>query len=182
MDEIWKDIKGFEGLYQVSNLGRVRSVDRFVGYKHKGTQRMYKGRILKQLTRTNGYLYVSLSNEGMKKQKNIHRLVAETFLPNPSKLPIINHIDENKKNNMVSNLEWCTCIYNTNYGNGRKKQAESQQKIVLQYDRNGNLLNQYPSVTIAALKNGYNFKTISQCCRGRTKSAYNYIWRYKHDI
>ena len=93
-----------------------------------------------------------------------------------------NHIDENKKNNMVSNLEWCTCAYNTNYGSGRKKQAESQQKVVLQYDRNGNLLNQYPSVTIAALQNGYNLKTVSQCCRGCTKSAYNYIWKYKYDI
>lgn len=83
---------------------------------------------------------------------------------------------------MVSNLEWCTCAYNTNYGSGRKKQAESQQKVVLQYDRNGNLLNQYPSVTIAALQNGYNLKTVSQCCRGCTKSAYNYIWKYKYDI
>ena len=180
-NEIWKDIQGYEGLYQISNLGRVRSIDRIVGYRYKGKQRVYKGRILKQMTR-NGYLYVSLSKENVLKQKNIHRLVANAFLPNPSKLPIINHIDENKKNNMVSNLEWCTGAYNTKYGSGRKKQAESQQKVVLQYDRNGNLLNQYPSVTIAALQNGYNLKTVSQCCRGCTKSAYNYIWKYKYDI
>ena len=152
MEEIWKDVKGYEELYQVSNYGQIRSVDRTVGYRYKGKQRIYKGRMLKQVVR-------------------IHRLVAEAFLPNPFNLPVINHIDENKKNNMVSNLEWCSCAYNTNYGSGRKKQAESQQKVVLQYDRSGNLLNQYPSATIAALKNGYNLKTISQCCRGHIKSA-----------
>lgn len=181
MEEIWRNVKGYEELYQVSNYGQIRSVDRFVGYRYKGKQRIYKGRLLKQVER-NGYLSVSLSKGNIIKQKSIHRLVAETFLPNPSNLPLVNHIDENKKNNMVSNLEWCSCAYNTNYGSGRKKQAESQQKIVLQYDKDGNLLNQYPSATIAALKNGYNLKTISQCCRGRTKSAYNYIWRYRYDI
>ena len=181
MEEIWKDVKGYEELYQVSNYGQIRSVDRTVGYRYKGKQRIYKGRMLKQVVR-NGYLSVSLSKENKLKQKNIHRLVAEAFLPNPFNLPVINHIDENKKNNMVSNLEWCSCAYNTNYGSGRKKQAESQQKVVLQYDRSGNLLNQYPSATIAALKNGYNLKTISQCCRGHIKSAYNYIWMYKYDI
>ena len=181
MEEIWKDVKGYEELYQVSNYGQIRSVDRTVGYRYKGKQRIYKGRMLKQVVR-NGYLSVSLSKENKLKQKNIHRLVAEAFLPNPFNLPVINHIEENKKNNMVSNLEWCSCAYNTNYGSGRKKQAESQQKVVLQYDRSGNLLNQYPSATIAALKNGYNLKTISQCCRGHIKSAYNYIWRYKYDI
>lgn len=181
MEEIWRNVKGYEELYQVSNYGQIRSVDRFVGYRYKGKQRIYKGRLLKQVER-NGYLSVSLSKGNIIKQKSIHRLVAEAFLPNPSNLPLVNHIDENKKNNMVSNLEWCSCAYNTNYGCGRKKQAESQQKIVLQYDKDGNLLNQYPSATIAALKNGYNLKTISQCCRGRTKSAYNYIWRYRYDI
>lgn len=181
MEEIWRSVKGYEELYQVSNYGQIRSVDRFVGYRYKGKQRIYKGRLLKQVER-NGYLSVSLSKGNNIKQKSIHRLVAEAFLPNPSNLPLVNHIDENKKNNMVSNLEWCSCAYNTNYGSGRKKQAESQQKVVLQYDKDGNLLNQYPSATIAALKNGYNLKTISQCCRGRTKSAYNYIWRYRYDI
>lgn len=181
MEEIWRNVKGYEELYQVSNYGQIRSVDRFVGYRYKGKQRIYKGRLLKQVER-NGYLSVSLSKGNIIKQKSIHRLVAEAFLPNPSNLPLVNHIDENKKNNMVSNLEWCSCAYNTNYGSGRKKQAESQQKVVLQYDKDGNLLNQYPSATIAALKNGYNLKTISQCCRGRTKSAYNYIWRYRYDI
>ena len=125
MEEIWKDVKGYEELYQVSNYGQIRSVDRTVGYRYKGKQRIYKGRMLKQVVR-NGYLSVSLSKENKLKQKNIHRLVAEAFLPNPFNLPVINHIDENKKNNMVSNLEWCSCAYNTNY---KKSDFDYEQLI-----------------------------------------------------
>ncbi|MFR8641532.1 MAG: NUMOD4 domain-containing protein [Phocaeicola vulgatus] len=89
MEEIWKDVKGYEELYQVSNYGQIRSVDGTVGYRYKGKQRIYKGRMLKQVVR-NGYLSVSLSKENKLKQKNIHRLVAEAFLPNPFNLPCLN--------------------------------------------------------------------------------------------
>ena len=123
MKEIWKDIENFEGLYQVSNLGNDRSLDRiknqFNGYYY--SNRIYKGKILKPAISKNGYLRVLLQANGIKKNCCIHRLVAETFIPNIDNLPIINHKDENKLNNQVDNLEWCTQSYNINYGNRNKK-------------------------------------------------------------
>ena len=119
-EEVWKDVVGYEGLYQVSNLGRVKSL---------GFDKWHKGRILKQsFDSKRNYLFVGLHKDGKIKQKNVHRLVAETFIPNPDNLPCVNHKDEDKTNNFVfvnkdgsvdlnkSNLEWCTVAYNTNYG------------------------------------------------------------------
>lgn len=127
MKEIWKDIKGYEGLYQVSNLGKVRSLDRkviqFNGFRN--IERLYKGRILKTSKSANGYKRVILYDINKKKTVNIHRLVAEVFVPNPTNLPQINHIDEDKTNNCDNNLEWCNSKYNINYGNRNKKASES---------------------------------------------------------
>ena len=121
--EIWKDIKGFEGLYQVSNMGEVKSLDRKViqynGYNY--SERIYKGKMLKSAISRNGYKRVVLQNVNAKKNCCVHRLVAEAFIPNPNNLLIINHKDENKLNNQVENLEWCTQSYNINYGNRNKK-------------------------------------------------------------
>lgn len=113
MEEIWKDVVGYEGLYKVSNLGNVKSLDRTVEQFNHAKQRMvkttYKGRMLKQSERNNGYLFVGLKENGKKQKKeNIHRLVAKAFIPNPEKKPQVNHKDRNKKNNHLSNLEWCT--------------------------------------------------------------------------
>lgn len=124
---MWKDIKEYEGLYQVSNLGRVRSVDRVVNYRIKGTTRVYPGRIRTLVVYGCGYCYVTLSKNNRTKSVRVHRLVAEAFLPNPDNLPYINHKDENKTNNFVyinddgsvdeskSNLEWCDAQYNRIY-------------------------------------------------------------------
>lgn len=102
--EIWKDVVGYEGLYQVSNLGRIKSLFR------------YK-RILKPIVGSQGYLYVSLYNKNKKmKSKRMHQLIAQAFIPNPNKLPFVNHKDENVTNNNVNNLEWCNAKYNCNYG------------------------------------------------------------------
>ena len=104
MGEIWKDIPGYEGLYQVSNLGNVKSLFR---YRRK----------LSIQTQPNGYKAVVLYKNGNKKFKLVHRLVAEAFIPNPYKKPAVNHLDENRGNNVVSNLEWVTNKENQNYGN-----------------------------------------------------------------
>lgn len=113
-EEIWKDIKGYEGIYQVSNLGRVKSLPRF----HKTKNGYYsKVKILTPIKNDRGYLLVGLSKEWKKQKIFVHRLVAEAFIPNPNNLPQVNHINEfEKDNNCVENLEWCSCKYNCNYG------------------------------------------------------------------
>lgn len=115
MEEIWKDIEGYEGWYQVSNLGRVRSVERYVNYKKTGLS-FRKSRILKLKSDYYGYRSVNLSVNCKVKTYKVHRLVAQAFIPNPNNLPCINHKDENKSNNFVSNLEWCSIAYNNTYG------------------------------------------------------------------
>lgn len=123
MIEIWKDIKDYEGLYQVSNLGRVRSLDRVVLQKN-GFLKTIKGKVLSPSKCGNpkygGYLFVGLSKENVVKEKYIHRLVAEAFIPNPDNLPQINHKDEDKTNNFVGNLEWCSALTNLTYNNRHK--------------------------------------------------------------
>ena len=116
MLEIFKDIKGYEDLYQVSNLGRVKSLKRISPQGH-----LLKERIKKQSNRGGGYLFVTLCKSGIQTMYSVHRLVAEAFLSNPDNLPCVNHKDENKQNNCVDNLEWCSYQYNCNYGTRNKK-------------------------------------------------------------
>lgn len=106
-DEIWKDIPEYEGVYQVSNLGRIRSLDREITYANRKTG-LYKGRIMKLKMSKYGYVVFHFSVDNKKKAISVHRLVAETFIPNPDNKPCVNHIDCNRANNKVSNLEWCT--------------------------------------------------------------------------
>lgn len=117
--EIWKDIKDYEGLYKVSNLGNIKSIGR---YNKRGYE--LRSRVKKLTKRHDGYLVVSLSNNGLKKTKTVHRLVMLSFIPNPNNLSEINHIDEDKSNNILSNLEWSTTRYNTNYSANRKSTSK----------------------------------------------------------
>ena len=165
--EIWKDIKGYEGLYQVSSLGRVKSLSR----------KTTKGKILKQ-TRFRNYLGVILSKNNIKKVRNVHRLVAETFIPNPNNYPQVNHKDENPRNNSVSNLEWCTSSYNINYGNRNNKVSSKLGKRVLCIET-GIIYNSTMDA-ISALRgfNNYTQGHIADCCRGVRNKAFGYHWKY----
>ncbi len=183
MEEIWKDIKGFEGKYQVSNLGLVRSLD----YTYErpvsdGSIRTYhnKGRILKMQIH-NRYLCVGLplGKRGKNKTFRIHRLVAETFIPNPHKYPAINHKDEVTTNNRVDNLEWCTYSYNNSYGDRLKRLSKSAKKrAVEQLDENGNFIRRFESIKDAALTIGCFANNIIYCCQGRYKKVKGTYWRY----
>ena len=134
-NEEWKDIEGYEGIYQISNYGNVKSLERDIIDK-SGKKRHNKERILKHNIDKYGYVYYWLYNNGYKKCIKGHKLVAKYFLPNPYNLPIINHKDENKSNNNVDNLEWCTYEYNLNYGTRSKKYIKSVNMI----DINTNLI------------------------------------------
>lgn len=113
MQEVWKDIKNYEGCYQISNLGRVRSLTRKV--KTFNGVRTSKGQLLKPLKTNTGYYRVDLKQNQKDKYMSIHRLVAEAFIPNPNNYPCVNHKDNNPQNNCVDNLEWCTQSYNVKY-------------------------------------------------------------------
>lgn len=180
-NEIWKDIEGYEGLYQVSNLGRIKSLHRRIEHPHSGFITL-KERILKPSTDTSGYLFVRLCNNGKSKQLLVHRLVAQTFLENPQKLPEVNHIDECKSNNQISNLEYCDRSYNINYGTATVRAAKTRtnhpsfSKQILCIET-GII---YPSISEAGrlFNSKYAPQNISCCCLGKTKVAYGYHWCY----
>lgn len=126
--EEWKDIKDYEGLYQVSNIGRVRSIGHYQG-KWNAVYSRENPLILRQEEDKYGYLAVVLSNEGNHKRFLVHRLVAMTFIDNPFGFPMINHKDQNKQNNCVDNLEWCTAKYNTNYGDNIERSSKKRRNL-----------------------------------------------------
>ena len=197
MKEIWKDIEGYEGLYQVSNLGNVKSLEKTS--KNRWGQYCKNEKILKPLILTKGYLSVFLYTTTTKTNKKIHRLVAQAFLPNPDNLPQVNHKDEDKTNNVVwinedgsidyekKNLEWCTNEYNSNYGTRKKRVSikltnGKKSKPVLQYDLKGNFIKEWPSVMEIKRQLGFSNGNIAECCRGKYNNIYGYIWRYKGSV
>ena len=177
--ELWKDIKGFEGLYQVSTFGRVRRLDKYIDVKIRNVDKVLKrGKILKLTYNKNGYLKVFLCKNGKRTNFFVHRLVAEAFISNPNNLPCVNHKDEDKTNNYRTNLEWCTHEYNNNYGTHTKRSAEKHSKKVYQYDMQGNLIKEWSSASEAS-RNGFDNANISKCCSGKHKTHQNFIWSYK---
>ena len=179
--EEWRDIAGYEG-YQVSNLGRVRSLDRWIVDKN-GLRKKRKGQIIKLLPIPQGYYYVGLSNG---KKARVNRLVAEAFIPNPDNLPCVNHKNENMKDNRVENLEWCSYSYNLTYGTIRERIRTKtingkNSKPVLQYDKQGKFIKEYPSINEVKRQLGYDAGTICKCCQNKEyfHTAYGYIWKYK---
>lgn len=182
MEEIWKDIKGYEGLYQISDLGRVKSLERKreCGY---GKQCLVKCKVLKFNVGKNGYLYVNLSKNGCEKHYYVHRLVAKHFIPNPNNYNEINHKDENKSNNFVKNLEWCTHKENMNYGSLKNKiiQTKTKQlgKPINQYDLNNNLIKGWESSHQIERVLKIPHQNIIRCCKNKVKTAGGYKWKYK---
>lgn len=173
MKEKWKDIKDFEGLYQVSNYGRVKSLSRKIK-TIKGYTITIKGRILKPTIDNTDYYAVSLWKQNIKVRPHIHRLVAEAFIPNLENKPQVNHIDGDKLNNNVRNLEWCTQQENNihAYNHG----LNPSRKKVDQYDLNGNYIKTWNSIHDANIF--YNSTHISDCCRGIRNQTKGYIWKY----
>lgn len=165
MIEEWRDIVGYEGLYEVSDLGRVKNIK--------------TGRILSSKNNGIGYLFVDLYKNGIHKGFYIHRLVAYVFIPNPQNLPQVNHRDENKSNNTVDNLEWCTRDYNMNYGTIKERIAEKHCKPVLQFDLQGNFIREWPSLAKVYEELGIHKSDISRCCLGKFKTSGGYVWRFK---
>ena len=166
--ENWRDIEGYEGFYQVSSLGRVKSLGRWVSAKGDSVK-FIKERILKPRKNPKGYLQVVLYNGEKVKSYYIHRLVGKSFLPNSNNLTDVNHIDENKTNNRVDNLEWCDRTYNIRY---------SQTKPVNQFTLDGKFIRRWDCMKDIKYSLGFSDGYICDCCKGKHKSAYGFIWRY----
>jgi hypothetical protein len=179
-NEYWKDIEGYEGLYQVSNLGRVKS--------------LRSNKILKQQTDKNGYKRVILSYLNKQKCFQVHRLVAIAFILNTDDKPTVNHEDGNKENNLVSNLSWATNSEQTKHAIKNKlidlskrdyksiieKTISKTRKPIVQYDINGNLIKRFIGINVAKRETGIN--NIEKCLSGERQTAGGYIWKYESEV
>lgn len=175
MKEIWKDIEGYEGLYQISNMGKVKSLSRKMN--------KYTTRLLKLTKDKKGYTICSLYNKGLKTHK-VHRLVAKAFIPNPNNYPMINHIDGNKQNNNLNNLEWCDNSYNQLHAirNGLKVYkigVNNKHSIpIIQIDKNGKKIKEWACAKDVYRELGYDNSRISKVCKNG-HFAYGFKWVYK---
>lgn len=167
-NEIWKDIPGYIGMYQVSNLGHIKSI------KRSGT----KGCIMVPELSKDGYLRISLSKNGNYRKFGIHRLVAIVFIPNPFNFPIINHKNEIKTDNNVNNLEWCNYSYNAKYGTAIEKNIKSKIKSVLCFEQD-NLISEHRSIADAARYYNIHHSNIVACLKKRRNVAGGFKWEYK---
>lgn len=167
-NEIWKDIPEYEGLYQASNLGRIKSL-------------LYgKEKILKTRIHPLGYELINLKN----KTYRVHYLVAQAFIPNPNNLPEINHKNEIKNDNRVENLEWCSREYNCNYGNLPSKVSKRFAKAVMLIDERSEFqpIMPFESAMMAERLMGIDHSSIIKCCKGKIKTAGGYVWRYVDEL
>ena len=199
MEEIWRDIKGYKGLYQVSNTGRVKSLERTV-WNNKGYYKTVPERILKGRKTRVGYLRVQLYKNNKAKNCYVHRLVAQAFLENIDNLPEVNHIDENKQNNCIENLEWCSHSYNNTYNDkakkagkkiakklrGRKLSEETIKKLsesrkrkpVYSIDKESGLTTYWESTMEASRQLRIDQCSVVRCCQGKRKSAKGFYFFY----
>lgn len=190
--EIWRPVVGYEGWYEVSTLGRVRSLSRTILCNNR-YEAFYKGKILSPTPNVRWrYMTLYLCKDGVRKRVRVHRLVAMAFLPNPDNLPEVNHKDANRQNNRLDNLEWCDRKYNSNYGDARKKQQESARKNkaykrrpkrISQYSLDGTYLATYDTSYEAARAIGHpnSGSNLRACARGNSghQTACGFVWKYE---
>ena len=195
MKEIWKDIAGYEGLYQISNFGRVKSLPRELK-RFADRKCLTKERILKAHPNSKGYLRVPLKKDGIEEKRFLHRLVAEAFIPNPNNKSEVNHIDNIPINNAVENLEWTTHKENMEWASGCgrfnhlkeqrskygkmniEKARESVKRKVCLIDENGNVIKEYNTLTEACKDYGIDSGGLCRCCQGKQETCGGYHWRY----
>ena len=171
--EVWKEIPDTNGLYFVSNLGRIKSIDKYKFFKDGRKPFVLKGRIIKQFPNWQGYLHCCILNgNGGKKHISVHKVVCNVFNPNPNNYPCVNHKDENKQNKRWDNLEHCTYSYNITYGS-RKGEKDIP---IFQYNLNGEYIRKFNSTTEASSILGINRRSITNCLNGWSKSAGGYMW------
>lgn len=175
-EEIWKPISGYKGLYEVSNMGRVRSLTRFRKGAYGCFEKVY-GRIMKGINNF-GYLRVCLSKDKVRRLYSIHRLVANAFIPNPKHYNQINHKNEVKTDNRACNLEWCDARYNNTYGTKLIRNAIGRSRPVIQYDKTGEKVGEYFGIAEASRQTKISEDNIRQSCKGRHEYAGGYKWRY----
>ena len=181
MKEVWKACPDYEGLYEVSNLGRIRSVDRIVF--RNGIPMELKGKVLSPVRQWSGHLNVCVCKDGSQKKIRLHRYIARAFIPNPFSLPEVNHKDENPANNRADNLEWCDHKYNMNYGTIVERRLKKVSRPVVQMTKDGMDIATFCSTREAERVTGIFHHNIAKCARGEChyKTAGGYKWRYCDD-
>lgn len=181
MKEIWKDIEGYEGSYKVSNMGRVRSIPHETPYGIRGIDH-----ILPQYGNGHGYMAVDLWKRNKSKRCYVHRLVASAFIPNPGNYPQVNHKNEDKSNNNVSNLEWCTCNYNNNYNNLRKRvrqiyRSNGNCRAIDLYTKDGKFLKTYESAS-DVIKDGFVRRAVYNVCTHKNRTHKGFVFCFHGEI
>lgn len=175
--EEWRDVKGYEGLYQVSSFGRIKSLDRFINNPHKNGTYLIHGRFITAHKDKDNYMRVILSKNSHKKNLQVHRLVAEAFIDNPNNYPCVNHKNEFRFDNFVGNLEWCSYRYNSNYGSCSKKKRYKQSNKIIQIDIDTNeRIKVWNSTYEAARQLNGTIRAINNCINRKQKTAYGYKW------
>ena len=191
MEEVWKDVVGYESLYQVSNLERIKSLPKIDLRGHLRNEK-----ILCMFTTKQGYQQLGLHKEGKEHKYLVHQLVAQAFIPNPHNYPIVNHKKEfEKTNNRVDNLEWCTYSYNANYGTNQERRLKNtdfkekvkridyknmqkhRRKKVYQYDKDLNLVKEWNSI-LETKELGFHTGEVSRCCNKKSKTHHGYTWSF----